>query len=173
MLLSIIFFWISGLLKSRYLYFNRTSSLVWLSSSMGKGGVSDSERIRILSAATSISPVFKFSFTAAERFCTNPSTAMTNSFLKVPAFKNPSSPTVSWSNTICRIPERSLKSTKISAPKFLLFCTHPITVTFSPIFSVETSVHLWVLFNPCIDSAIFSLLTSLDLFYLLKNSWIS
>ena len=43
-------------------------------------------------------------------------------------------PTLSSLNTSCKIPERSLKSIKIRLPKFLLFCTHPMTVTVSPIF---------------------------------------
>ena len=134
------------------------SSLVFEFSSIWNGGVCDSERTLIDVAITSISPVFKFSFTAAERFWTIPSTATTNSLLKVPAFAKPSAPTLFSSNTICNIPLLSLKSIKIRLPKFLLFCTHPITVTFSPILALDTSVHLWLLCKPCIDSAIFMLL---------------
>lgn len=48
-------------------------------------------------------------------------------------------------------------------PKFLLFCTQPITVTFSPILAFDTSVHLWLLCKPCIDSAI---LCSLYFYYI-------
>ena len=143
----------SGLLKSRQRYFNRKSSFVLIFSSIGNGGVSDSDNTRICSATTSISPVFKFSLTAPERFCTFPTTAITYS-LRIPyAFLKPSLPTVFSSNKICKIPLLSLKSTKMSAPRFLLVCTQPITVTVSPIFAAETSVHLCVLFKPTIDSA--------------------
>ena len=120
---------------------------------MGKGGVSDSERIRISSAITSISPVFRFSFTAAVLFATVPVTATTYSLRRDSAFANPSLPTLGSSNTICS-PERSRKSAKIRLPRFLRFCIQPITVTCWPILLPETSVHLWLLCNPFIDSAI-------------------
>jgi len=125
--------------------------------------------MRRLVAITSISPVFKFSLTAAERFCTVPSTATTYSLLKVPAFANPSAPTLSSSNTICNRPLLSRRSIKIRLPKFLLFCTQPITVTFSPMLALLTSVHLWLLCKPFIDSAMIVSFI-LSLFYLLKNS---
>lgn len=45
-------------------------------------------------------------------------------------------------------------STKTSPPLFLFFCTHPMMVTFSPMFASESSAHRCVLFSPVIDSAI-------------------
>ena len=120
LLLIIIFDWISGLLKSRHLYFNLKSSFVLILASIGNGGVSDSERIRSCDATTSISPVLRFSFTAPERFSTFPTTAITYSFLSVYALSNPSFPTEFSSNTICKRPLLSLKSTNISEPRFLL-----------------------------------------------------
>ena len=154
MLRIIRFFWIFGRLKSRKRYFRRSSSFTVISASIGKGGVSDSDKIRILSTFTSISPVARFSFTAPLLFSTVPVTAITNSALKEPAFLKPSSPIVSSSKYNWINPLLSRKSTKIRLPRFLLFCTHPIRVTVSPIFSLETSVHLWDLFNPFMDSAI-------------------
>ena len=41
--------------------------------------------------------------------------------IAVPALANPSAFTSFSSKTICKSPERSLKSTKIRLPKFLLF----------------------------------------------------
>ena len=129
--------------------------MVLLSASMGKGGVCASARIRMLSALTSISPVFKFSLVAPERFVTVPTTAMTYSLLSLSAFAKFSAPQSLSSKIICKMPERSLKSTNTIPPLFLCFCTHPMTVTFCPSLAMETSVHLWVLFKPCIDSAIY------------------
>ena len=148
------FFWILGRLKSRKRYFRRSSSFTVISASIGKGGVSDSDKIRMLSTFTSMSPVSRFSFTAPLRFSTVPVTAITNSALKEAAFLKPSSPIVSSSKYNWIKPLLSRKSTRIRLPRFLLFCTHPIRVTVSPIFSLETSVHLWDRFNPFMDSAI-------------------
>ena len=86
LLRRIRFLWISGLLRSRKRYFKRSSSFVLEFSSMGKGGVSDSERIRRLSARTSIPPVARFSLTPPDRASTFPVTAMTNSLLSFSAF---------------------------------------------------------------------------------------
>ena len=99
-------------------------------------------------------PVFSFSFTAPPLFWTTPVTARTYSFLIVAAFANPSLPTDVSSNRICIRPERSLRSTKIREPRFLLFCVQPISVTVLPIISSVTSAHLQVRFSPIIDSAI-------------------
>ena len=154
MLLIIILDWISGLLRSRHLYLSLISSLVWIFSSIGNGGVSDSERILKVLAAISMSPVFKFSLTAPLLLITSPSTAITNSLRSVYALSKPSLPIIFSSKRIWRIPLLSLKSTKISEPRFLLLATQPITVTFLPISADETSVHLCDLFKPTIDSAI-------------------
>ena len=143
----------SGLRRSRYLYFKRISSFVLLFSSIGKGGVSASERIRICSAMISISPVARFSLTAPALFSTLPTTATTNSLLSFSAFAKFSLPHLSSSKISCKIPLLSRRSTKMIPPLFLCFATHPITVTVSPMLAADTSVHLWVLFNPCIDSA--------------------
>ena len=149
---NLIFFCNDGLLKSRYLYCNLNSSLVLIFSSTGNGGVSDSDKMRSVLTVTSISPVAKSSLIAPPRFLTTPSTAITNSLLRFLAFSKTS---LSFSsNTNWRIPDLSLKSIKIRLPKFLLFWTQPITVTVSPIFLLLTSVHLWLLWSPCIDSAI-------------------
>ena len=120
---------------------------------MGKGGVSASDRMRTDCARTSISPVARFSFTAPARLSTLPTTAATNSLRSLPAFAKPSSPTSPSSKMICRMPERSLRSTKMMPPLFLCFATHPMTVTVSPTLAAESSPHLWVLFRPFIDSA--------------------
>ena len=123
-------------------------------SSIGKGGVSDSERILKDSAAISISPVLRFSLTAPLLFTTLPTTAITNSFLKVYALSKPSLPMIFSSKSICKMPLLSLKSTNISEPRLRLLATQPITVTVLPISAPDTSVHLCVLFKPTIDSAI-------------------
>ena len=94
LLLMIILDCISGLLKSKHLYLSLISSLVLIFSSIGKGGVSDSERILKDSAAISISPVLRFSLTAPLLFTTLPTTAITNSFLKVYALSKPSLPMI-------------------------------------------------------------------------------
>ena len=158
LLFIIIFRWISGLRRSKNRYLRRKSSFVWEFSSMGKGGVSASDRMRISEAITSISPVFRLSFTAAARFSTVPVTATTYSLRREPAFAKPSLPTFGSSKTIWSRPERSRKSMKIKLPKFLRFCTQPMTVTCWPISLPDTSVHLWVLCRPFIDSAMFFLL---------------
>ena len=152
------FLWISGRRRSRKRYSRRRSSFVLLFSSIGKGGVSDSARIRKDSALTSMAPVARFSFTAPERASTRPSTAITNSLLNFSAFSKFSVPQSFSSKMIWRIPERSLKSTKIIPPLFLLFWTQPMTVTFSPIWADVNSVHLWDRFSPTIDSALIFLL---------------
>jgi hypothetical protein len=123
---------------------------------MGKGGVSDSERMRRLAALTSIAPVARFSLTPPERASTLPVTAMTNSLLSFSAFVKLSVPQSHSSKIICKIPLLSLRSTKIMPPLFLLFCTHPMTVTVSPTLAVLSSVHLWDRFSPIIDSAMIS-----------------
>ena len=120
---------ISGLLKSRKRYFKRSSSLVLEFSSIGNGGVSDSDKMRRLLARTSMAPVARFSLTAPERASTRPVTAITYSLLNFSAFAKLSAPQSLSSKMICRIPERSRKSTKIIPPLFLLFCTQPMTVT--------------------------------------------
>ena len=106
-------------------------------------------------ARTSIAPVFRFSFTAPERFSTTPVTATTNSARSFVAFSNPSAPVSLSSKINCMIPERSRKSTKMMPPLFLLFCTQPITVTVCPTFSFVSSAHRHVRRRPFIDSAIF------------------
>ena len=130
------------------------------SSSTGNGGVCASDRIRSEFALTSMVPVFNASFAAPPLFTTIPVTAMTNSLLSEQAFSKSSSPTNSFpepcSKIICNKPLLSRRSVKIIPPLFLLFATHPITVTLCPILASLTSVQRWVLFNPCMDSAIFS-----------------
>ena len=146
---------ISGLRRSRYLYLSLNSSFVLLFSSIGKGGTSDSARIRRDSARSSISPVARFSFTAPPRFSTVPVTATTNSLLSLPAFSKPSWSMLPFSKIICMIPERSRRSTKTSPPLLRAFCTHPIRVTLLPTISFVTSAHRHVLCSPCILSAMF------------------
>ena len=156
MLRNIMLLCRSGRLKSRKRYFSRSSSLVLEFSSIGKGGVSDSDRIRRPDARTSMAPVARFSLTPPDRASTFPVTAMTNSLRSFSAFEKLSAPQSLSSKMICKIPLLSLKSTKIMPPLFLLFCTQPITVTCSPTLAVPSSVHLWDRFSPIIDSAIIS-----------------
>ena len=139
---SIMFLCMSGRRRSRYLYLSLISSFVLESSSMGNGGVSASDSTRRLSAITSISPVASFSFTAAVLRCTLPVMAITNSLRSVPAFSKPSVPITGSSNTTCIRPLLSRRSTNMSEPRFLLFCTQPIRVTSLPISPVVTSAHL-------------------------------
>ena len=141
------------------------SSLVFAFASIGNGGVSDSERMRIAFALTSKFPVVRFSLDAPLLFSSTPVTAIQNSARNFPAFAKASLPQSSSSKTICKSPERSRRSTKIRLPLFLLFCTQPITVTSSPILALTTSAHLWLLFKPNIDSAIIFSPTSLILLY--------
>ena len=156
-LLRIIrFFCKSGRRKSKKRYFNRSSSFVLLSASIGNGGVSDSESTRISFARNSIAPVSRFSFTAPERFDTVPFTATTNSLLSFSALANPSASISPSSKITCKIPDRSRTSTKIIPPLLRCFCTQPITVTSCPSFASLNSAHLQVRFNPFIDSAILS-----------------
>ena len=122
---------------------------------MWNGGVSDSERIRSSSGITSISPVARCSFTAPERFATVPTIATTYSARSLAAFSISAASHFPSSNTTWIIPERSLTSTNTRPPLLRFFCTHPIMVTFSPTLAADNSAHLWVLFNPFIDSAMF------------------
>ena len=144
----------SGRRRSNVRYFRRTSSFVLEFSSIGNGGVSASERIRISFAMISISPVAKFLLIPPARSATSPVIATTYSLLNFSAFAKLSLPHLSSSKITCKIPLRSRRSTKIIPPLLRLFCTHPITVTVSLTFLLLTSVHLWVLCNPFIDSAI-------------------
>ena len=57
---------------------------------------------------------------------------------------------------------------KTRPPLLRFFCTHPIMVTVSPTLTADSSPHLWVLFKPCIDSAIFYISFSLVPFYSLQ-----
>ena len=125
-------------------------------SSMGKGGVCASDKMRRFKARISIWPVAIFSLMAPPRFSTRPVTAITNSLLSVPAFSKPSVPISFSSKTNCNRPERSRRSTKIKLPRFLLFWTQPMTVTCSPMCALDTSVHRCVRCKPFIDSAIIS-----------------
>ena len=146
------------------------SSLVLLSASIGNGGVSDSDNTRIALARTSILPVASLSFTAPERAVTSPVTATTNSLRSFSAFANPSLP-ISLSSKINRkMPERSLRSTNIMPPLFLCFCTHPITVTVSPIFCSLSSAQRHVRFKPFIDSAIVPPISAAGIPFLHGNS---
>ena len=95
--------------------------MVLLFSSMGNGGVSDSESTRMDLARTSMAPVARFWFTAPERASTRPVTAITNSLRSFSAFAKFSAPQSLSSNIICKMPERSRKSTKMIPPLFLLF----------------------------------------------------
>ena len=144
----------SGLLRSRKRYFRRTSSFVLEFSSIGNGGVSDSDKILSSSGLISIAPVARFSLTAPERFSTVPTIATTNSLLSFAAFSRSALSVLPSSKTTWISPERSRTSTKTSPPLFLFFCTHPMMVTFSPMFASESSAHRCVLFSPVIDSAI-------------------
>ena len=153
MLLSISFSCISGLLRSRYLYLSLNSSFVLRSFTISKGVVSASESILVSFTLISICPVGMFSLIAALSV-TTPVAAITNSFLNFAALLKASVPQSCSSYTSCNIPERSLRSMKIRPPLFLYFATQPITVTVLPISAMLSSVHLWVLCNPFIDSAI-------------------
>ena len=165
-----IFFWISGRLRSRNLYLRRISSLVFEFSSTGNGGVSASERILISSAMISISPVLRLGLIPPSLLLTLPVTAITNSERSFSAFVYPSAPTLLSSKISWRIPLLSLRSTKMIPPLFLLFCTHPMTVTFSPIIELSTSVHLLVLLRPNIDSAILISSLSIPILYRFPGS---
>ena len=152
MILSLI----SLLLRSRVLFFNLISSFVSIPGSIGKGGVSEADKILRDSASISISPVFKSLLTAPLLFTTVPVTAITNSERMLLAFSNTALSDFVSSNIIWTIPLTSLKSINNNEPKFLLFWTHPITVTFSPILLLLNSAHLYERLMPCIDSCIFS-----------------
>ena len=122
---------------------------------MWNGGVSDSESTRSSSGIISISPVAMFSLTAPDRFATFPTTATTYSLRSFAAFSISAASTLPSSNTTWIIPERSLTSTNTRPPLLRFFCTQPIMVAVSPTLAADSSPHLWVLFKPCIDSAIF------------------
>ena len=87
---------------------------------------------------------------------TTPVAATTYSLRSFAAFSNTSLPQSCSSYTSCKIPERSLRSMKIRPPLFLYLATQPITVTVLPTSALLSSVHLWVLCIPFIDSAIVS-----------------
>ena len=129
------------------------SSFVFEFSSIGNGGVCDSESTRSSLGITSISPVAILSFTAPERLSTFPTTATTYSARKDAAFSMIAASVVPSSHTTCIIPERSLTSVNTSPPLFLFFCTHPMIVTVSPTLAAESSPQRCVLLSPCIDSA--------------------
>ena len=119
------------------------------------------------SGMISISPVARFSLTAPERFSTFPTTATT------------------YSDYEASLPSR------ISAASVFAFFTYNLndSGTVSDIYEYESafitiflypshdcdsltcialqsySAHLWVLFNPCIDSAMIFLLSSMLLYY--------
>src|SRR5699024_11039997 len=110
--------------------------------------------MRISFGSTSISPVAILSLTAPERLATSPTMATTYSERRDAAFSRIAGSVFPSSHTTWMMPERSRTSTKTSPPLFLFFCTHPMTVTVSPTFAADSSPQRWVLFNPCIDSAI-------------------
>ena len=149
-----IFLCRSGLLRSRYLYFNLSSSLVLESSSIGNGGVSASESILNSLAIISSLPVARSAFSAPFLLTKVPDTAIQNSALILLAFSNISIPQDSSSKIICTIPLLSLKSKNMIPPLTLFLATQPITQTVSPTLASTTSAHLWLLFKPSIDSAI-------------------
>ena len=143
----------SGRRRSKKRYFKRSSSLVFVFSSIGKGGVSDSERMRSVLARTSSSPVGSFGF-GSERRSRRPSTAMQYSLFKLCALWNTSSPQSSSSKISCRIPLRSRRSVNTTPPLLRLRCTQPMTVTSLPRVAPTTSPQRCVLFKPLIDSDI-------------------
>ena len=106
-----MFLCISGLLRSKYLYFNLKSSFVLLSSSIGNGGVAASDKILISLAITSKCPVSRFSLVAPALFSNLPTTAMQNSALSFSAFAYISLPHCDSSIFIFNKPYLSLKST--------------------------------------------------------------
>ncbi len=113
--------------------------------------------MRILNseAIISISPVSIFGLIASSLLLARtPFIARTYSLLTCEAFAW-SSGSVSLLNTTCMIPLLSLSVTKISFPRSLLLCTHPMTTTSRPTSDTLSSVQRCVLFKPFMLSAIY------------------
>ena len=146
------FFCKEGLLKSRYLYFKRRVSFTFESSRISKGVVSASAKILSSSARISISPV-AILLVLLSLSLTLPFTARTYSERIFCAFSNTAAAVVS-SKTTCTSPVLSRRSTKISEPRFLLLCVHPITVTSLPASESLSVPHIEVRLNSPINSAI-------------------
>ena len=111
---------------------------------MVKGGVCASLSTVSRSAATSISPVGILGFLAS-RSITRPVTWITNSRPSFAAVSRTSAGLCS-STTICVMPYRSRRSTKVMAPRLRTFCTHPARVTVSFTCSARSEPHVWVLY---------------------------
>ncbi len=111
---------------------SRVSSLVSISSSIGKTGVFASDRMRISSASTSTLPVSRFGFTvSSERAWTAPVTATTYSERTLSAAAWASFDT-SGRATTWQIPSRSRRSTKTTPPRSRRVAAQPMSVTVFP-----------------------------------------
>ena len=116
--LSIKLFFNGFLLKSKNLYSSLSSSLVLISSSIGKGRTSAVDKIRSSFGSISIVPVSSFSFISL-LFLILPLTAITYSNLSSFALSNNALSQSFSSNTTCMIPDLSLTSVNMIEPLFL------------------------------------------------------
>ena len=117
------------LLRSKYLYFIRSSSPPSDSFSIVNGGTSDLFNISIFSTEISISPVGILLLGACLSI-TFPFTEITNSLPNDLAIEITSGDVFSESIKTCVIPYLSLKSIQIKKPLFLILCTHPQIIIF-------------------------------------------
>ena len=113
-------------------------------SSMVNGGTSLLLRILSSCAMISISPVARFLF-LLERSSTFPFTCITYSLPRRLADSH-NAASFSTLNTICVMPYRSRRSTKVIPPILRAFCTQPARVTTSPTFSKRSSPHVLLLY---------------------------
>ena len=143
-----MFLCILSFLKSKYLYSSLKSSLTEdisiFSEFTSKGStLLHFPSIVIFVACSSISPVgiLLFLLLLSE---TTPSTDITHS---VTRFSASSCKLLSSPIIICVIPNWSLKSINFIAPKFLILCTQPASLTVCPTFAILNSPQLWVLYS--------------------------
>ena len=115
-------------------------------STISNGGVSLFESRRKSVTSNSTSPVGKSGFFAA-RSRTTPFAAITYSERSVNALSNTARSVLSV-NANCKMPLRSRKSTKMSAPRSRCFCTQPQTTASLPMSAAENAPQYCVRFNP-------------------------
>ena len=154
LLLKTMAWTISVLLRSRYLYFMRVSSLgrtpsFWSPSS--NGGIAEEFKSSALVIRTSTSPVGLLgSSVPSTLFLTMPSTETTHSRVKVdmtfsiPSLSDPAGRS-SGSKTICVMPYLSARSMKATPPWSLENLTHPWRHTCLPMSDGLRSPHVFVL----------------------------
>ncbi len=122
----------------------RRSSPPSVLSSIVKGGVRLGLSTLSSLAMISMSPVAIFGF-LLERSATVPFTCITYSRPSLLA-RSHSSASTSLLNTICVMPYRSRRSTKVMPPILRVRCTQPAKVTTSPAFSRRSSPLVFVLY---------------------------